>query len=61
MACDRIKRECGMARSGAGLGFQRRLRREDVGFLVDGIDADEIRSKIGDEDVLLGGVDDCFV
>jgi len=50
-----------MARSGAGLGFQRRLRCEDVGFLVDGIDADEIRSEVRDEDVLLGGVEDCFV
>jgi hypothetical protein len=61
MACDRIKRERSMARSGASLGFQRRLRREDVCFLVDGIDADEIRSEVGDEDVLLGGVEDCFV
>jgi hypothetical protein len=50
-----------MARSRAGLGFQRRLLREDVGFLVDGIYVDEIRSKIGDEDVLLSRVEDCFV
>jgi hypothetical protein len=50
-----------MARSGARLGFQRRLLREDVGFLVDGIYVDEIRSEIGDEDVPLGGVEDCLV
>jgi hypothetical protein len=50
-----------MARSGAGLGFQRCLRREDVGFLVNGIDADEVGSEIRDEDVLLGGVEDCLM
>ena len=50
-----------MARSGAGLGLQWRLLREDVGFLVDGIYVDEIRSEIGDEDVLLSRVEDCLV
>jgi hypothetical protein len=50
-----------MTWSGASLGFQRRLCREDIGFLVDGIDVDEIGSKIWDEDVLLGGVEECFM
>jgi hypothetical protein len=61
VACDWIIRECGMAWSGAGLGFQWCLGREDVGILVNGIDADEVGSEIRDEEVLLGGVEDCLV
>jgi hypothetical protein len=61
VACNRIKRECSMAWSRAGFGFQRRLGGEEVGSLVDGVYADEIGSKVWDQDVLLGGVEDGFV
>ena len=61
MARNRIQREGGMTRSRACFGFQRRLGREEVGFLVDGVDADEIGAEIWDQDVLLGWIEDRFV
>lgn len=61
MACNRIKREGAVAWSGASFSFQRREGRQEVGLLVDGVYVDKIGSEIGDKEILLSGVEDCFV
>jgi hypothetical protein len=61
VACNGIKRECGVAWPGAGFGFQRRLGGEEVGLLVDGVYVDQVGSEVWNQDVLLGRVEDCFV
>lgn len=57
----RIKCERGMSRPRAGFGFQRSLGRQEVGLRVNGVNVDEVGAQVRDQDVLLGGVEECFV